>query len=102
MYYSQKSFVQEIVQFLVGFICGYIICHNLYNNKGEHPNFSPTIPLIGMVNGHQYIGSLRIHHWMWGIFGIILSLFYELYLVCGICFFFMLHGLSYDDCFDLS
>ena len=92
---------REFIQFLCGVIIGYIICINQYNNTGETPNFAPTIPCIGMVDGHQTIAGIRIHHWMWAIVFLSLALYYNAYLLCGLCFMFFIHGLSYIDCFDL-
>lgn len=95
-----QNIAQEMLQFLTGTIIGYICCINLYNKQGEYPNFAPTISSIGLINGHQYIGSYRIHHWMWGLGFLILSISSSQYLISGICFTFMIHGLSYDDCFE--
>ncbi len=95
-----ENFTQEIVQFFFGTIIGYVICSNLYRGQGEIPHFAPTVPMIGMVDGHHYIGSVRIHHWMWGLLGFYISVSYNQFMISGVCFVLMIHGLSYNDCFD--
>ena len=100
MHGNSQNFTQEIVQFLVGIAIGYIFCFNLYNKQGGHQNFASTISSIGLINCHQYIGSYRIHHWMWALVGLTVSIDIAQYIISGICFAFMIHGLRYDDCFE--
>lgn len=95
-------FTQQFIQFITGTLIGYILCKKLYNDCGQEPNFAPTIPFLGIVNGHQYIGPLRIHHWMWGLLGLVISTSYNMYIVAGFFFTIMFHGLLYPDCFDFA
>jgi len=97
-----SNFTQELIQFIFGAFIGYVICINLYTDIGNIPNFAPNIPLLGIQNGHQYIGSIRIHHWMWGVVGLFGFMRYDAFILSGLCFAFMIHGLSYDDCFDFD
>ena len=96
------NLTQELIQFIFGILIGYAVCNYLYGDTGTYPTFIPTIPMIGMSNGHQHIGSVRIHHWMWGVAGLAISLILDAYVMTGACFALMFNGLSYEDCFDFE
>jgi len=101
MLYPTDRSCQELVQVIFGIIVGYMICNYLYNNEGECPTIAPTIPMIGMVNGRQNIGPLRIHHWIWGTILLVIAMIHDMYILSGICFAFICNGLSYEDCFEI-
>ena len=96
------NLTQELIQFIFGILIGYAVCNYLYGDATIYPKSTSTIPMIGMINGHQRIGSVRIHHWLWGIVGIAISLMYDAYIMTGVCFALMFNGLSYEARFDFE
>ena len=95
-------FKTSTTQIFIGIIVGYIFCKIMYNKEKEFPNFAPTISLLGLNNGHQKIYGVRIHHWMWGVVLLSISIYYNLFIIIGFSFSILIHGLSYKDCFDFT
>lgn len=48
-----------------------------------------------------YINNLHIHHWMWGLIGLIISFIYKNKYITAVLLGIVLEGLSYNDRFVL-
>ena len=48
-----------------------------------------------------YINDLHIHHWMWGLVGLIISFIYKNKYITAVLLGIVLEGLSYNDRFVL-
>jgi hypothetical protein len=48
-----------------------------------------------------YVNNIHIHHWMWGLIGLIISFIYKYKYTSAVLLGIILEGLSYNDRFVL-
>lgn len=48
-----------------------------------------------------YVNNIHIHHWIWGLIGLIISLIYKYKYTSAVLLGIVLEGLSYNDRFVL-
>lgn len=90
-----------LINFAIGCIIGIIYCYLMYGDCGSKPLVQFNSTALGFKNGHQYIGRIRMHHWMWGIIMFMVAFFLTRWIIVGFAIILIIHGLSYRDCFEI-
>ncbi len=96
--------------FTLGIIFSVIYLYIFFGSKIEcntEPKIKINIPPF-IVNSKISINGLHIHHWIIGVFLLILLFILHFFMDCDIMYFLqsfsivlILHGLLYQDCFYL-